>query len=161
VLWVGENYQLGAQLRNINEPEFNFPDLDIPIRDVDLLEALARDRTYAMDRQLKLEASWFSTNRRWSVHLAGDTNAATDPVGNKFQWVTAGAGFAVSESWLQGLRLGYRKNLAGTKKTYLSVGATLFRFVNFDISSAFDTTKIKGRKLPEGLMASIGFNIAW
>ena len=161
VLWVGENYQLGAQLRNINEPEFDFPELDIPVRNVDLIEALVQDGKYVMDRQLKLEASRFSSNRRWSFHLAGDANAATDPVGDKFQWVTAGVGYAVSETWLQGVRLGYRKNLAGTKKTYLSLGATFFRYVNFDVSSAFDTTKIDGRKLPESLMASIGFNIAW
>jgi hypothetical protein len=161
VLWVGKNYQLGAQLRNINEPNFSFPVLELPIRDLDLIEALAQDRIYTMDLQLKLEASRFSANQRWSFHLAGDANAATDPVGNKFQWVTASAGYAVGKTWLPRIRLGYRKNLAGTKKTYLSLGATLFRYVNVDVSSAFDTTKIDGRKLPESVMASIGFNIAW
>ena len=36
-LWVADNYQLGLQWTNINEPEFNYPEVDIsPFRDADL-----------------------------------------------------------------------------------------------------------------------------
>ena len=36
-----------------------------------------------------------------------------------------------------------------------------FKIVNFDISSTFDTVSIDGMDLPQGLMASIGFQLSW
>jgi len=161
VLWVARNYQLGAQLRNINEPDFSFPDVSVPIRDEELLQRLSRDRTYTMDRQLKLEASLFTSDRRWSFHLAGDADSATDPVGNEYQWLTASAGYNAGGFWVPGVRFGYRKNLAGTEKEYASIGTTLFRYVNLDIASALDTSRIDGQKLPESFMVSLGFQVSW
>jgi hypothetical protein len=38
---------------------------------------------------------------------------------------------------------------------------TMFRIINLDIASALDATKIDGRKLPEGLMFSMGFQVNW
>jgi hypothetical protein len=49
----------------------------------------------------------------------------------------------------------------GTEKTYASLGMTVFKYINLDISSALDITRIDGKKLPEGLMGSIGFQISW
>ncbi len=43
----------------------------------------------------------------------------------------------------------------------MSIGLTAFKIVNFDISSSLDTVKIDGQTLPQGLMLSIGFEIAW
>jgi hypothetical protein len=114
-----------------------------------------------MERQLKLEASLYSSDRRWSGHLGVDANSATDPLGNDYQWLTVSAGYETRNQWIPGLRLGYRQNLAGTEKTYASLGMTVFKYINLDISSALDVTRIDGKKLPEGLMASIGFQVSW
>ena len=160
-LWVADNYQVGAQLRSINQPDFRFPAISLPITDPDLIALLQRDTTYTMERQLKLEASLFSPDRRWSFHLAGDANSAKDPVGNEFQWLTASAGYSTRNDWFPGIRFGYRRNLVGTEKTYLSLGATLFKYFNVDLASALNTTRIDGRELPESLMVSIGFQVAW
>ncbi len=103
----------------------------------------------------------FTQDRRWSFHLAGDANSAEDPVGDEFQWLTASVGYSTRNEWFPGFRLGYRQNLVGTEKTYASVGATLFKYVNLDIASSLDTTKIDGQTLPESLIASLGFQIAW
>ena len=114
-----------------------------------------------MDRQLKLEASTFSTSRRWTANFGVDANAVPDPMGDEFQWLTLSTGFTTDSWWLPGMRIGYRQNLAGTKLRYLGIGATAFKIVNIDISSALDTVKIDDVTLPRGLMASIGFQIAW
>ena len=114
-----------------------------------------------MDRQLKLEASLFTSDRRWSAHLGYDADPATDPMGDRFQWLTVSAGFVTDSWWLPSGRIGYRQNLAGTELSYVGIGVTAFKFVNIDISSALDTTQIDGKKLPQGLMASIGFQITW
>jgi hypothetical protein len=162
VLWVADNYQLGAQLTNLFEPDFQFPAIDYdPFASETIIQQLERGRTYTMERQLKLEASLFGKDRKWSWHLGLDANAATDPVGDDFQWLTLSGGFYTGSRWLPNVRLGYRQNLAGTEKTYASLGLTMFRFINLDIASALDVTKIDGQRLPEGLMFSLGFQVNW
>lgn len=161
-LWVNENYQIGAQLTNINEPEFKFPEVNLdPYTSQTMINFLMGDQIYKMDRQLKLEGSIFSSTRSWSAHLGLDANPATDPLGDDYQWATVSAGFSTDSWWVPGARIGYRRNLAGTGLSYLGIGLTAFKIVNFDISSALDTVRIDGTELPRGLMGSIGFQIAW
>ena len=162
-LWVGDNYQLGVQWTNINEPEFEYPEIDVSrYRDSAIIRAIQLDQTYRMDSQVKLEGSLFTDNRRWSAHLGFDANAATDQLGDDYQWATLSAAWTRPDSfWLPNVRVGWRQNLAGTELGFVSVGATMFRYINFDISSALDTVKISGTELPQGLMGSIGFHINW
>jgi len=161
-LWVGENYQLGAQLTNVNQPKFTFPDVDLnPYTDDIIINLILGDTIYEMDRQLKLEASLFTSNRRWSAHLGLDADSATDPLGDEYQWLTFSVGYASDSWWLPGARLGYRENLAGTELQYVSVGLTAFKILNIDTSSALDTVSIDGQKLPQGLMIALGFQISW
>ena len=161
-LWVGENYQLGVQVTNVNEPKFTFPDVDLdPYRNPQSILFLLLDQQYEMDRQWKLEGSWFSKDRRWSGHLGYDADSATDPMGDEFQWATFSVGYSTNSWWFPGARIGYRQNLAGTKLKYAALGFTAFRYFNFDIASALDVVKIDGQKLPQGLMLSLGFEVSW
>ena len=162
LLWVADSYQVGAQLTNLNEPRFDFPVIDIsPFRSDFIIGRLQSGRIYRMERQLKLEASFYGTGRRLSWHVGIDANSAHDPVGDEFQWLTGSAGYLTGSRWVDNLRLGYRLNLAGTEKRYLSLGATLFKYVNVDVASSLGMTKIDGRRLPEGLMFSLGFQVNW
>jgi hypothetical protein len=161
-LWVADNYQLGVQITNVNEPGFVFPDVNLdPYKSEGAIRFLQSDQRYRMDRQLKLEASLFTDDRRWSAHIGYDADPATDPMGDRFQWLTVSGGFTTDSWWLPSGRIGYRQNLAGTKLRYLGIGVTAFKFLNIDISSALDTVTIDGTTLPQGLMASIGFQITW
>ncbi len=159
-LWVAKNYQIGAQWTNLNEPEFVFPAVDLDTySDEQVIGVLINDRVYTMDRQLKLEASIFSDDRRVSANLGIDADPVTDPLGDKYQWLTVSAGMKMNNWWLPGARIGFRQNLSGTELGYLSLGVTAFKYLNIDIASALDTVKIDGTKLPQGLMGSIGFQI--
>jgi hypothetical protein len=161
-LWVGRNYQLGVQITNLNEPDFTFPDINLtPYRNPNSILLLQRDKVYRKDRQLKLEASIFSPNRRFSAHIGLDVDPATDPLGDRFQWATMSAGFQTDSWWFPSARIGIRQNLTGTELGYLSAGFTAFKIVNFDIASALNTVSIDGQDLPQGLMFSLGLNIAW
>jgi hypothetical protein len=71
------------------------------------------------------------------------------------------AGFQTDSWWFPSARIGIRQNLTGTELGYLSAGFTAFKIVNFDIASALNTVSIDGQDLPQGLMFSLGFNIAW
>jgi len=161
-LWVADRYQLGVQLTNVNEPRFQFPHVDLtPYNSESIIDFLTRDQTYKMDRQLKLEASVFGKERRWSAHIGLDADPATDPLGDDFQWLTVSTGFVTDSRWIPSFRFGYRENLAGTELRYVSAGLTAFRFLNLDLASALDTVKIDGDKLPQGLMVSLGFQVTW
>jgi hypothetical protein len=159
-LWVGRNYQLGAQWTNLNEPEFVFPAVDLSnYVDQGIIDYLTSDRVYTMNRQLKLEASIFSDDRRKSANLGIDADPVTDPLGDEYQWLTVSAGIKMNNWWLPSARIGYRKNLSGTELDYLSLGVTAFKYLDIDIASALNTVSIDGTKLPQGLMGSIGFQI--
>ena len=161
-LWVANHYQLGAQLTNVNEPEFTYPRGNLSVyRNPDIINALLSDQIYTAERQLRLEGSVFSANRRWTANLGIDANAVPDPLDDDYQWFTVSAGYATEKWWLPGVRVGYRKNLAGTELDYIGVGVTALKILNIDIASAVDTVSISGKTLPRGLMASIGFQIAW
>jgi len=162
-LWVADNYQLGAQVTNLNEPHFEYPAVDLePYASPLIIKFLSsEDQNYTMERQWKFEGSVFSTNRKWTANVGLDANAAPDPMGDDYQWATISVGYATDSWWLPGIRAGLRKNLAGTEMGYLGLGVTAFKIVNFDIASSLETVEISGTKLPQGLMASIGFQIAW
>lgn len=161
-LWVANNYSVGLSVNDINEPTFNFPDVNLdPYTSEPIIGFLVADQKFTMESQWKFEGSIFSANRRWTVNLGLDANAVPDPMGDDYQWFTLSAGYATNSWWLPGIRAGFRQNLAGTEMSYVGLGLTAFKFVNFDIASALDTVDISGTKLPQGLMASIGFQIAW
>ncbi len=162
MLWAGPDYQFGATVANVNQPKFEYPDVDLSLySNQNTIEFLQRDRTYTMERQLKLEGSYFTDSRKWTFNVGLDANAVADPVGDDFQWFTASAGYATDSWWLPGVRLGYRENLAGTKLRYLGVGATVFKILNIDIASTLDRVTINGKSLPESLIVSIGFDIGF
>ena len=161
-LWVADQYQVGAQITNVNEPKFEFPEVNLdPYRNEDIIGFLQQDQTYEMDRQLKLEASVFTKNKHWSAHLGLDVDPATDALGDDYRWLTLSAGYTRDSWWIPSVRFGYRANLVGTEKRYLSAGVTAFKIVNFDVAASLDSVSIDGQDLPQGLMASIGFQVTW
>ena len=161
-LWVANNYQVGMQVTNVNEPRFIYPAVDeTNYSNLQIIDAIRRDQIYEMERQWKFEGSVFSANRKWTANVGFDANAVPDPMGDDYQWFTVSAGYATNSWWLPGVRVGLRKNLAGTEMGYVGVGVTAFKILNIDVASALDTVKISGTKLPQGLMGSIGFQIAF
>ena len=162
VLWSGSSYQLGATLTNINEPSFKYPAVDTSnYKDPAVIAFLEKDDEYVMERQLRLEGSVFTANKHWSVNFGLDANKVPDPLGYNYQWATVSAAYSRDSFWLPGVRFGLRKNLAGTKISYLGAGITAFKYVNLDLASSFDSTKINGTELPRSLLVNLGFNVAF
>ena len=157
---MGERFQFGANWTNLNEPEFTCPDADLSAyHDDDVIYQLTQDRTYTMEQQLKLEASLFPSNPRWSLHFGLDANDTQDPMGDAFQWFTASGGWTSASNWLRNARVGYRRNLFGSELSYVSGGFTAFKWFNVDLALEIDRVKIKGDDLPRGVIFSMGFQI--
>lgn len=159
-IWTGKQYQLGATLTNINEPDFDYPDIDTSrINNPDIVSAINERQTYTMERQLKLEGGYVSKNGAWGINAGLDVNAVLDPIFDEYQWVSIGAGFASDNWWLPGARVGVRKNLVGTEYTYVTAGITVFNIVNLDLATTTQTIEVDGDTLPNGLIVNIGAQI--
>jgi hypothetical protein len=174
-IWTAPNYQLGASLANANEPEFDFDDLGNcnGLSGSDLISCnasvrlsddgkLALKETYKMKSQLTLDAAIMSTNQNWSLAGSYDMNAIADPVGDKYQWKVISLSYFSDNLLFPGVRVGYRKNHAGSKLSYATVGATLFRRLDFDLAYGLEKfSDGDGGTLPRSLYFSVGYGLAF
>ena len=160
--YTGQYYELGATITNINEPEFNYPAADLSgfSNQAIINEIRSRD-TYTMERQLKINGGVISSNGAWRFNAGLDINPIADPMGDDYQWLSAGANFVSDSWWLPGARLGARKNLAGSRLTYITAGLSLFNLLNLDIASTTDTVVINNRTIPRSLIVNLSMQIAF
>jgi hypothetical protein len=89
-----------------------------------------------------------------------DANAVKDVMGDEYRWATVSAAYATDTWWLPGIRAGIRKNLAGTKINYYSVGATL-AMLNLDLAWSTDEVDVDGDTLPRGAMVNLGLEFSF
>jgi hypothetical protein len=159
-IWKGKQYQLGATITNINEPDFRFPDINLgDITNPDIIKAIEKTQTYTMERQLKLEGGYISKTGAWGINVGLDANAVPDPMFDDYQWFSVGVGFASDSWWLPGARVGVRKNLAGNKFTYITAGITVFNVVNLDLATTTKTVKVNGDDIPQGLILNLSAQV--
>jgi hypothetical protein len=161
-LWVSEHYRAGATLTNINEPSFDTGTIDLTGYDLagPVAQQLASDNSFTMEKQLTLEAALYTASQNWVISGGYDANAVKDALGDEYQWATVSAAYATDTWWLPGIRAGIRKNLAGTKINYLSVGATL-AMVNLDVAWSTDEVTIDGSTVPRGAMVNLGIEASF
>lgn len=150
-VFVADYYRLGATLRNINAPSFSYNAIGVDCAENETngaqencyrAQAFAGEidlrEDFVMYPQINLEAAMYSKSRNWVASVALETNAANDPVGNPHQWATISAGYAAPNQLLPGIRTGYRKNLAGSQLSYLSLGLNWF-MIYLDAAVSIDT----------------------
>jgi len=164
VLWVAEHYQLGMTWRNINEPEFDFPDpssncavrTGSDLANCELAMALETSRgiefrdTFTMASQISVEAAMTSSNKHWVLASGFDLNEVESLSGNESQWLSASASYYSDSYWVPSARLGYRKNLVGSELSLAGVGLTLFGGVTLDLAVALESIDIGGDEDDEG-----------
>jgi hypothetical protein len=174
-IWSAPNYQLGASLANINEPEFDFEELGncngLSGSDLKSCNAAVRlsddgklelKETYKMKAQLTLDAAVMSTNQNWSLAGSYDVNDIPDPLGDKYQWKVISLSYFSDNLIFPGVRVGYRKNHAGSKLSYATIGATLFRRLDLDLAYGLEKyTNDNGSILPRSLYFSVNYSFAF
>ncbi len=159
-IWTGSQYQLGATITNINEPQFTFPDIDLSgISNPDIVNAILSAQTYTMESQLKLEGGYISESGGWGINVGYDANAVPDPMLDDYQWLSVGAGFAFNNWWVPAARVGIRQNLVGTELAYVTAGITVFNVVNLDLATTTETIDVDGSDVPRGFMFNIGAEV--
>jgi len=159
-IWSGNQHQFGITLTNLNEPDFHYPAHDLSgFTSPTIIQAIKKTETYVMERQLKFDGGFITSDGAWGINFGLDANAVPDPMSDNYQWVSLGAGYASDNWWLPGARLGLRSNLAGTKLTYVTAGVTAFNILNLDIASTTETIKINGDTVPRGLIVNLGVQV--
>ncbi len=168
LMWMADNYRLGASFKNLNSPSFNY---EVVGDGCDQQTGAARDNCYSsqtfaneidltekyvMNANISLEGAVFSHSRNWFLAAAADTSPVNDPLGNQHQWVSLSTGYATSSWIVPGFRLGYRKNMAGTEQSYATFGLNLFKIVNFDAAYGLESIEIDGTRYPRSAMANLG-----
>jgi hypothetical protein len=179
VLWAAHNFRAGATLRNVNEPQFDYPAIGVscaakpansPER-ANCEAALAFSvsdptrvqlrESYVMTRQLQFETAVFTADRTLSLGITYDADAARDAVGDEYQWLGVTGSFTPGGwGWLvPGLRVGYRQNQAGSELDMATLGLSLFRIVNLDFAASTDSVENDGDEVPRSAMASLSFEL--
>ena len=157
LIWAAEHYQIGASLNNVIENTFHFPELDRrQYSSSNILSQLDYQEHITLERQFKLEAGIYTKQRNWSLHAELDANSITDYMKDQYQWLTVTGGYAADNWWLPSARIGFSKNLTGSKLTYLNAGITFMKFLNLDIASTLDTVQIDDSDIMRGLSIRLG-----
>lgn len=164
-MWVSEIYSLGATLRNLNAPSFDYPDpCDNPGSESCAFfqanpQAKRNGSSWTMERQLTLEGSAYTPDRRWVAHARLDANSAADTTGDDYQWATIQGSYMPNRFWVPSPRLGYKRNLAGEQLSYLSAGATFFRALHLDAAYALERSSLAGDSMPRSVQAHLGLDL--
>ena len=172
--WFAENWMAGLSLMNINSPTFKYNPLGETNDEQGASERVFANHVSLKEEvelapQARIEGAVYSENRHWSAAASYDLNSAKDLVSQEYQWATISVAYAAdaSGSWVHALipdvRLGYRTNLAGDQRSYITPGFT-WGPLNLDLGFAnFDDIgkAISGDpdEIPEAFMANIGLEV--
>ena len=166
-LWHSDNYQAGITFYNLNEPSFDYPDLNTYLSKTDgTLTALqgleAAGKTKVADsvkltRHAVIEGAYYTDNRNWMIQGAYTLGKATNFVGDEFQTLHLSAGYYPKSAWIPGLRAGYSKNMKGSELSKIHAGATFFGIMHLDVAVSPDTSSFDDSDIPRYAAISLGF----
>lgn len=156
-LWTSNRYRVGAWVSNLNTPSFKYGAIDLTgYTNPNVISQLGRTTSYEMKPQLQTEWAIFSENKSWVIHTELDANAVKDPVGRDFKWATLGAAYAINNWWVPDTRISYRKNLAGSKLSYVTAGLTFFKAISLDIAYTTNSARDNnGKSIPRSAMINL------
>ncbi|WP_111639434.1 conjugal transfer protein TraF [Marinomonas shanghaiensis] len=170
LILAARNFQLGASIANVNEPEFDYKGLvsnctGLVGADKTSCEAALRfagegvfslKETYKMEAQMTVDAAIKSKDQHFSLAGSYDVNAISDPLGDEYQWATVSLSY-FSDNWvLPGMRIGYRKNLVGSELNYYTAGLTFYRRLDVDVAYAPENDEGNS-----GAFVSVGYSFVF
>jgi len=169
VLWVSENMSLGLTMSNINEPKYDLGELGdcTGVSGTALVNCSASqyfatdgdiDLTghYVAERQTTAEFSLFLASRALSIQSAYDFNPIKDATGDEYQWAEIALNYLSDSFFIPGLRVGLKKNMAGTELSYANAGITLFKYLNIDAGTTIDTVEVSDYRIPRSAYVNFG-----
>lgn len=172
-IFSAANYRVGVTLANLSEPDFEYGAVGRNCTDLSgdaqyncytaafYGDRIALNETWTLERLATLEGAMFFASGAGVLSASVDLNDVHDPVGDLNQNMNVALGYKTQTNWLPDLRLGYRKNLAGSELSSASVGFTFFGAVHFDVACGLESTEIDGSSLPRNLAFNLGFEMGY
>lgn len=171
-MWGTENYQLGATLYNLGSPRLRFPDptLDLNVANAQAAAKLAQqgkivtDDSVSLKPHMVLEASVFSSSKRWLAQGSLATHETPNFVGEAQRMATASISFnaerfdgsygTLLNYLVPSARLGYRVNLTGSKLATTGLGLS-WGVVNLDVNVSRQRVSADGQQVARSAGASL------
>ncbi len=144
LLWTSTHYQLGATIYNLNGPQIDYPDVDIPLTLKDKASASGK---VTLKPQTVLEYSLYNASKTYQLQASYALNKTQDFIGADQQWATLSTGVYTDSYWLPSVRLGYQKNLAGTQLSRIGLGFTFLGVLNLDAFTSVEKSEDVPRAL--------------
>ena len=171
LMWAGENFRLGTTFKNVNSPSFDYDPIGTDCLAMEegalkdscfiaksFADEIDMEETYVMDPQMTVAASLYSDSRNWVLAVSADTSPVNDPVGNQVQWFTASAAYATRSWIIPGIRVGYRKNQAGSELSAVTAGLTLFKMLHVDGAYGLEQIEVDGSSAPRMVQVNVGID---
>lgn len=172
-IYSTDRYRLGVTVANLTEPEFKYGAIGANCHTLSgsaqyncytanyFSDRIALNETWTLERLATVEGAWFFADGRGSLSAAVDLNDVHDPVGDLNQNFAVSLGYKTQTRLLPDVRVGYRKNLAGTKLGTASFGVTFFGRLHLDVAYGLESTEIDGSSMPRNLAFNLGFEMGY
>ena len=170
--WVADRYRAGLTLNNINSPSFEYGAIGVDCSqyaDGSFDRANCEATDYFVrkgdikshEKHTKhFNATVDSTVyllKNWSLSGSVDLAAYDDTVGTENQWLNVASAYNTHSAWIPDLRIGYHKNLVGSKISTAALGFSFFDVVTLDLEVALDDVEVDGDKAPRKVAFSLAF----
>ncbi len=170
VYFVAENFRVGATMYNINQPEFSYKQLGqdcvsltggaqnscyIAIANA---HRIALEETHIMNAHSKIDAALYTSGGNFIIAGSYDVSPIVDPVGNEHQYMMASVAFV---SNYLGTSLSYRKNMAGTQLSDMTLGFNIFRHSYLNLTVGQETITVDGSDIPRLMALSFGIGFTF
>lgn len=167
VVWDTRKYRLGLVLENINSPSFEYNTIgedcvtpnntsastnscQVAAEFIQTQGELKAKETYTKEPLLRTDGLYKLTDN-WLASAALDLVAYDDSVGFENQWMHLSTSYETHSFLIPSARIGYQKNLAGSKTSSLTFGLSLLKYLTLDFEYGLDDVAVDGSKYPRRL----------
>ncbi len=172
-IYSTSHYRIGLTVANLTEPEFEYGALGVNCQSLTgatqyncysalyFSDRIALNEKWTLERQATLEGEFLFAGGAGSISAAVDLNDVHDIVGDLHQGLTLAVGYKTQTRWLPDARLGYRRNLAGSELSTVSLGVTFFRRFHLDVACGLKSAEVDGSSVPRTLAFNLGFEMSY
>lgn len=167
IVWDTRKYRLGLVLENINSPSFEYSTIgencaapnntssstnscQVAAGFIQTRNELKAKETHTKKPLLRTDGLYKLTDK-WLASAAIDLSAYDDSVGFENQWMHLSTSYETQSFLIPSARIGYQKNLAGSKTSSLTFGFSLFKYLTFDFEYGLDNVTVDGSEYPRRL----------
>lgn len=172
-IYSGSSYRVGLTVANLTEPEFQYGALGANCAALAddaqyncysaafFGDRIALTETWTLERLATVEGALSFAGGAGTLSGSVDLNEVRDPVGDLTQGAHVALGYKTQTPWLPDVRVGYRRNLAGTQLSSASLGFTFFGAAHLDVAYGLESTRIEDRSVPRTFGINLGFEMSF